>query len=57
MRHKPELKNIPVIVVSSVFESDTAEKVKSLGAQAYIVKSDFERENLINKARELLNGK
>ena len=57
MRHKPELKDIPVIVVSSVFESDTAEKVKSLGAQAYIVKSDFERENLINKARELLNGK
>ncbi len=55
MRHKDELKNIPVIIVSSVFESDTQEKVKKLGAQGYIVKSDFERENLTAKIKELLN--
>ena len=55
MRHKDELKNIPVIIVSSVFESDTQEKVKELGAQGYIVKSDFERENLTAKIKELLN--
>ncbi len=56
MRHKEELKHIPVIMVSSVFESDTLEKVKNLGAQGYIVKSDFERENLTAKVKELLNG-
>ena len=55
MRHTENLKNIPVIVISSVFESDTKEKVSSLGAQGYIVKSDFERENLVEKVRELLN--
>ena len=55
MRHKEELKNIPVIIVSSVFESDTQEKVKNLGAQGYIVKSDFERESLTAKIKELLN--
>ena len=55
MRHKEELKNIPVIMVSSVFESDTLEKVKNLGAQGYIVKSDFERESLTAKVKELLN--
>ena len=56
MRHSEEFKNIPVIVISSVFENDTAEKVRKMGAQGYIVKSDFERENLIQKAREILNG-
>jgi two-component system chemotaxis sensor kinase CheA len=55
MRHKEELKNIPVIIVSSVFESDTLEKAKNLGAQGYIVKSDFERESLAAKVKELLN--
>ena len=55
MRHKEELKNIPVIMVSSVFESDTLEKIKNLGAQGYIVKSDFERESLTAKVKELLN--
>ena len=55
MRHKEELKNIPVIIVSSVFEDDTFEKVKNLGAQGYIVKSDFERESLTAKVKELLH--
>ncbi len=56
MRHTAELENIPVIVVSSVFENDTKEKVDLLGAQAYIVKSDFERENLVAKVKELLGS-
>ena len=55
MRHKDELKNIPVIMVSSVFESDTLDKAKNLGAQGYIVKSDFERESLTTKVKELLH--
>ena len=55
IRHKEELMNIPVIMISSVFESDTLEKVRKLGAQGYIVKSDFERENLTAKVKELLN--
>lgn len=55
MRHKEELKDIPVIMVSSVFEGDTLEKVRNLGAQGYIVKSEFERESLAAKVRELLH--
>ena len=55
MRHKEELKDIPVIMVSSVFESDTLDRVKNLGGQGYIVKSDFERENLTAKVKELLH--
>ncbi|MDD5930472.1 MAG: response regulator [Spirochaetales bacterium] len=56
MRHKEELKNIPVIMVSSVFEDDTFDKAKNLGAQGYIVKSEFERESLAAKVKELLHG-
>ena len=56
MRHKSELKDIPVIMVSSVFESDTLDRVRNLGGQGYIVKSDFERESLTAKVRELLHG-
>ncbi|MCR4579096.1 MAG: response regulator [Treponema sp.] len=55
MRHKEELKDIPVIMISSVFESDTLEKAQNLGAQGYIVKSDFERESLTAKVKELLH--
>ena len=55
MRHKEEFKNIPVIMVSSVFESDILDKAKNLGAQGYIVKSDFERESLTAKVKELLH--
>ena len=55
MRHKEELKDIPVIMVSSVFESDTLDRVKNLGGQGYIVKSDFERESLTAKVKELLH--
>ena len=54
IRHTEGLKNIPVIFITSVFEADTQEKVFSLGANGYIVKSDFERENLVAKVKELL---
>jgi two-component system chemotaxis sensor kinase CheA len=48
-------KDIPVIVISSVFEDDTHEKVMNAGAQAHIVKSEFERGNLVAAVKELLN--
>jgi len=44
-----------IIFAITVFESDTLEKAKNLGAQGYIVKSDFERESLAAKVKELLN--
>ena len=55
IRHKDELKDIPVIMISSVFENDTLDKATKLGAQGYIVKSDFERESLTAKVKELLH--
>lgn len=56
MRRLDATKNIPVIVISSVYEEDTKKRVTECGAQSYIVKSDFERGNLIMSVKELLNG-
>ena len=55
LRRMETTKDIPVIVISSVFEDDTHEKVMNAGAQAHIVKSEFERGNLVAAVKELLN--
>ena len=45
----------PVIVVSSVYEQETRERFMNAGANAFIIKSDFERGNLVSTVKELLN--
>lgn len=50
-------KNLPVIVISSVFEQDILDKVEDIDIQKYIVKSDFERGNLVTAVKELLDGR
>lgn len=48
-------KDTPIIVVSSVYETETRERFMNSGANAFIVKSDFERGNLVSTVKELLN--
>ncbi|MCQ2592844.1 MAG: response regulator [Treponema sp.] len=48
-------KNTPVIVISSVYEQETRERFMSAGANAFIVKSDFERGNLLSTVKELIH--
>lgn len=55
VRRMEMTKNLPIIVISSVFEEETLQKVKEAGAQGYIVKSDFERGNLVATVKELLD--
>lgn len=53
---RQELNNdTPIIVVSSVYETETRERFMNSGANAFIVKSDFERGNLVSTVKELLN--
>lgn len=56
MRRSEEFSGIPVIVITSVFEPETLRQVTEAGVQGYIVKSDFERGNLVSKVKELLDG-
>jgi len=53
IKKTPELKNVPVLLLSGAFEPFDANKAKSVGADDYIVKP-FETQALINKVNQLL---
>jgi two-component system chemotaxis sensor kinase CheA len=48
------LKDIPVIIVTSMESNQDKERGLNLGANAYIVKQKFEQENLIQTIRQIL---
>ena len=47
--------NIPVIVVSGAYDIYSKKLFMEAGAQAFIVKSDFQRGNLLDAVKELLD--
>lgn len=49
--------SIPIIVVSSVYDAESKKRFMDSGVQGFIVKSDFERGNLVTIVKELLHGK
>ena len=55
IRHMKEYESIPIIVVSSLIDESEKSKFLDIGAQAYISKTNFKRENLIKTAKELVN--
>ena len=50
----PKLQNIPVVVVSSMEKEEDKRRGLEAGADAYIVKSKFDQENLIDTIRTLI---
>ncbi len=54
LRRMSEFDSIPVVVVSGVYDPETKEKFFNAGAQAFIVKSEFQRGNLLQAVKELL---
>ena len=54
IRRLSEYDGTPVVVVSGVYDPDTKEKFINAGAQAFIVKSEFQRGNLLQAVKELL---
>ena len=55
IRRMENISNIPVIVVSGAYDKYSKKQFMNLGAQAFIVKSDFQRGNLLDTVKELLN--
>ena len=53
----PDLKKIPVIVLTGMDESETRRKSEELGADGYIHKVKVEIEPLLKKIGELVPGK
>ena len=52
----PELKAIPIVVLTNLSTSDDADKVLQKGAVAILVKSDTEPNAIIAKAAEILKA-
>ncbi|KKR04079.1 MAG: Response regulator receiver protein [Parcubacteria group bacterium GW2011_GWF2_39_13b] len=48
----PELKNIPIIIVSNSGQPVELERAKSLGAKDCLVKTEFDPQEVIDKVRE-----
>jgi len=48
-------KNIPVIALTNLEESDNIEKVLALGATAYLIKANYSLEEIAKKIKQILN--
>lgn len=55
IRRQEQYKGMPVIVVSGAYDPEAKKQFIDAGAQAFIVKSDFQRGNLLQAVEELLN--
>jgi DNA-binding response OmpR family regulator len=54
LKADPNLKDIPVIILSNLSQEADEEEVKKLGAVAFIVKSDISLAELTNRIKEQL---
>ncbi|HVY18719.1 MAG TPA: response regulator [Bauldia sp.] len=54
IRSDPELRDIPAILVTSRNEPEDFRRGKDVGAQDYVVKSEFNQANLLGRIRELV---
>ncbi len=56
IRSDPSLAHVPVIIVTSLHSDEHKRQGVTAGAQAYIVKSQFDQSNLLAAVRELLGA-
>ena len=52
----PDLKHIPVVLLTGAFESVDEERVRAIGCDGWLVKP-FEPQLVINRVRDLLQGR
>jgi two-component system, chemotaxis family, sensor kinase CheA len=54
IRRLEEYMKIPIVIVSAVYDPEVKTQFMDAGVQAFIVKSDFQRGNLVQAVKELL---
>jgi len=54
LKQNPETANIPVIVLTNLEGSDDVEKALSLGATTYLVKANYDLNEVVQRIRETL---
>lgn len=56
LKSKPDLKSIPVVVLTNLAGKDDAEKALELGAVMYLVKSQYDPKEVTEKVKEIIAG-
>jgi len=54
IKEDPEIKNIPVVILSNLGEQENVEKGLKLGAEAYLVKAHFTPTEVVVKVKSIL---
>ncbi len=55
LKEDNRLKDIPVLMLTVLSDSDTISKAVSLGAVGYLIKSDYQLSEIVRKVRSLLD--
>lgn len=55
LKEKPEVQNIPVIMLTNLGQKDSVEKGLKLGAEDYIIKAHFTPLEVVEKVKTFLN--
>jgi len=54
LKENEETKNIPVIILTNLENAEDIEKALSLGATTYLVKANYDLEEVIDKIKDML---
>jgi two-component system, OmpR family, alkaline phosphatase synthesis response regulator PhoP len=57
MKDTPEIKDIPVVILTNLSDYDKISDALSLGAMDYLVKANYRLEELVNKIKTVLERK
>jgi two-component system, OmpR family, alkaline phosphatase synthesis response regulator PhoP len=57
MKNNPEIKDIPVVILTNLSDYDKISDALSLGAMDYLVKANYRLEELVNKIKTVLERK
>jgi len=54
IKEDPEIKNVPVVILSNLGEQENVEKGLELGAEAYLVKAHFTPTEVVARVKQIL---
>lgn len=55
LRQNPATKDLPVVVLSNLDSTEDIERVMSLGAKMYLVKTEYQLSEIARKIKDVLN--
>lgn len=57
IKQNPEIKDVPVVILSNLGQDSDIQKAKELGADDFLIKANFSIDEVISKIKELIGNK